>query len=67
MSKLFFTTFCFLFLLTAINAQKTKPGKGIVGTWRLVYFSDFDTTTNAWIYRYGKNPRGYFTIQKVAS
>ena len=64
MNKLFFTTVCFLFLSTAINAQKTKPGKGIVGTWRLVYFADFDTTTNAWIYRYGKNPRGYFTYTK---
>ena len=35
--------------------------KSIVGTWRLVDFADFDSTTNVWVYRYGKNPKGYFT------
>ena len=42
------------------NSQTAKPEKGIVGVWRLVEFVDLDSTTNTWIHRYGKNPRGYF-------
>lgn len=64
MSKIFVAITCIFCLSAAANAQTKKPGKGIVGTWRLVYFSDFDTTTNAWIFRYGKNPRGFFTYTK---
>jgi len=48
------------FVSTCLLAQKTKP-KSIVGTWRLVEFKDLDSATNDWIYRYGKNPKGYFT------
>lgn len=48
------------FLISVSNAQTTKPAKGIVGTWKLVEFADFDSTSNTWIYRYGKNPKGYF-------
>lgn len=48
----------FVFLTTA---QTTKPAKGIVGTWRLVEFADYDSVTSTWINRYGKNPKGYFT------
>jgi hypothetical protein len=36
----------------------------IVGTWRLVEFTDLDTTSGKWIFRYGKNPKGYFTYTK---
>ena len=61
MRKLFLAAICILFLFSATNAQTTNPGKGIVGTWRLVEFADFDSVTNVWINRYGKNPRGYFT------
>ena len=42
------------------NSQTAKPENGIVGVWRLVEFVDLDSTTNTWIHRYGKNPRGYF-------
>lgn len=42
------------------NAQSKKAGKGIVGTWQLVEFADYDSATNTWVHRYGKNPRGYF-------
>ncbi len=48
------------FVSSCLYAQKTKQ-KSIVGTWRLVEFTDLDSTTNVWIYRYGKNPKGYFT------
>ena len=63
MNKLLFAIISIFFLTTA-NAQSKKPGKGIVGTWRLVYFSDFDTASGSWIFRYGKNPRGFFTYTK---
>ena len=63
MRKLFLAIICIFFLSTA-NAQTKKSGKGIVGTWRLVYFADFDTVTNSWIFRYGKNPQGFFTYTK---
>ncbi len=61
MRKLFLAVICIHFLFSVSNAQTTKPSKGIVGTWKLVEFADFDSTTNVWIYRYGKNPKGYFT------
>lgn len=38
----------------------TKSVKGIAGVWRLIEFADLDSATNKWVYRYGKNPRGYF-------
>ncbi len=54
------TSITLLFLLSSsIYAQKTKQ-QPIVGTWKLVEFADFDSTANVWIYRYGKNPKGYF-------
>ena len=49
-----------IFASSCIYAQKTKQ-QPIVGTWQLVEFADFDSTTNVWVYRYGKNPKGYFT------
>ena len=42
------------------DAQTTKPAKGIAGVWRLVEYVDWDSVTNTWVNRYGKNPRGYF-------
>lgn len=69
MRKLFFTIAFIQFLIAVSNAQTTKPSKGIVGTWRLVEFADFDSVTNTWLYRYGKNPKGYFiyTVSGVLS
>ncbi len=49
-----------LIVFSCIYAQKTKQ-QPLVGTWRLVEFADFDSTTNVWVYRYGNNPKGYFT------
>lgn len=64
MRKLVLAIACIFLMSLAGNAQTKKPGKGIVGTWRLVYFADFDSTANSWVFRYGKNPRGYFTYTK---
>ncbi|HET6769398.1 MAG TPA: lipocalin-like domain-containing protein [Chitinophagaceae bacterium] len=42
------------------NSNSIKSNK-LVGTWRLIEYSDIDTLTGKWTYPYGKNPRGYFT------
>lgn len=44
--------------------NKKSPANPLAGTWRLVEFADLDTLTGKWVYRYGKNPRGYFTYTK---
>ena len=49
-----------IFVSSCIYAQKPKQ-QPIVGTWQLIDFADFDSITNVWVYRYGKNPKGYFT------
>ena len=66
--------FLLLILYSCIYAQTTGSRKNrenkqtpinpLAGTWRLVEFTDLDTLTGKWIYRYGKNPRGYFTYTK---
>jgi len=46
------------------NSDKKKPMKGkniLVGTWRLIEYSDYDTLTNKWTHPYGDHPKGYFT------
>lgn len=40
--------------------SKRPPSGNIVGTWRLIEHTDLDTITGKWIFRYGRNPRGYF-------
>jgi len=47
------------------NATGENQGNPLVGTWRLIEFSDLDTVTGQWGYRYGKNPKGYFTYTKT--
>lgn len=42
------------------NSSNIKSNK-LVGTWRLIEYTDLDTLTGKWTYPYGKNPRGYFT------
>lgn len=36
----------------------------LTGTWKLIEFADVDSLTSKWMYRYGKNPKGYFTYTK---
>ncbi len=33
----------------------------LIGTWRLIEYSDFDTLTNKWTHPCGDHPKGYFT------
>ena len=49
----------FIFLLNSCNTEKKE--NSIVGTWKLIEFSDLDSVTNQWEHPYGKNPKGYFT------
>jgi hypothetical protein len=60
MKKFILALACFQFVFTISNAQTTKPANGIVGTWRLVEFADYDSASQTWIHRYGKHPKGYF-------
>lgn len=46
-----------------VHAQNVNQ-KSIVGTWKLIEFTDLDSATNTWNFRYGKQPRGYFTYTK---
>lgn len=41
--------------------KQTIVSNSLAGTWRLIEFTDFDTLSGQWGFRYGKNPRGYFT------
>lgn len=59
-----------IILLTVIavfscNSEKKKTNESekntLVGTWRLIKYSDFDTVTNKWTHPYGDHPKGYFT------
>ncbi len=65
MKKILFTTsrllVAIIILISCKSKNTTKPAKGIVGTWRLVEFADFDSTSKVWVYPFGKNPKGYFT------
>ncbi|ALW86685.1 hypothetical protein AUC43_17315 [Hymenobacter sedentarius] len=47
------------------RTTKTKaPLHTIVGTWRLLEFTDLDANSGKWVFRYGKHPKGYFTYTK---
>jgi hypothetical protein len=73
--KRLYLLFLFSLTLTSISfgQNKIKPSKPktaasqldkFIGTWKLIEFSDFDSATSKWTYRYGKNPKGYFTYTK---
>lgn len=46
------------------NSKETETSNEIVGTWKLIEFSNLDKTTNVWTHPYGKNPNGYFSYSK---
>jgi hypothetical protein len=55
----------------SFGQSKIKPNKSaatqldkLIGTWRLIEFADWDSTTSTWTYSYGKSPKGYFTYTK---
>lgn len=44
--------------------HKTSSSK-LVGTWRLIEYTDFDTATGKATHPYGAHPKGYFTYTKA--
>ncbi len=56
-----------LILLAVIscNSDKKKTNENyknkLVGTWRLLAYTDYDSVNNKWINPYGDHPKGYFT------
>jgi hypothetical protein len=54
-----------LIAITSCNSGKKKINEReknkLVGTWRLIEYSDFDSINNKWIHPYGDHPKGYFT------
>ena len=44
--------------------NKITNKSGLVGTWKLIEYSDLDTVTKKWIHPYGDHPKGYFTYTK---
>lgn len=59
--------FLFILILTFQFVQYSygQTKNQLVGTWRLIEFADLDTLTGKWGFRYGKNPKGYFTYTKT--
>ncbi|MFM7856494.1 MAG: lipocalin-like domain-containing protein, partial [Flammeovirgaceae bacterium] len=47
-----------------VGNETELPTNGIVGTWKLVEFSNLDKATNTWTHPYGRNPNGYFSYSK---
>lgn len=46
-----------------VEKQITNANK-LIGTWRLIEYTDFDTITGKATHPYGEHPKGYFTYTK---
>ena len=42
----------------------SEKAHALPGTWKLVQYIDYDSSSGEWIHTYGENPRGYFTYTK---
>ncbi len=38
-----------------------RKSNALVGTWRLIEYTDYDTVHHIWTYPYGAHPKGFFT------
>jgi hypothetical protein len=54
----------FSFAQSDKKTSLTNNNDILVGTWKLLEFSDLDSVTNKWTYSFGEKPRGYFTYTK---
>ncbi len=54
------------FISCNYDKEKTNERKNnkLIGTWRLIEYSDLDTVNNRWTHPYGDHPKGYFTYTK---
>ncbi len=63
-----FTLASYSFSQATNQSNKHNPSAAqlnkLIGTWRLIEFADFDSTTSTWTYSYGIHPKGYFTYTK---
>ena len=48
-----------LLIIVAFAQRPAREAQGLIGTWRLVEYSDLDKN-GKWQYWYGEHPRGYF-------
>jgi len=44
--------------------RAATQNKKLIGTWRIIEYSDFDSLTGKWKDRYGRQPRGFFIYTK---
>jgi hypothetical protein len=60
--------------LNALGQSKVKnknskspetQAQPLVGTWKLIEFSNLDTVTNVWKHVYGRNPKGYISYSRT--
>lgn len=45
----------------SVKKENERNKNTLVGTWRLIEYTDYDTVTHKWIHPYGEHPKGYFT------
>ncbi len=65
MEKLIFVLLTVMSLAISCNVSTTENETNtIVGTWRLIEYTDFDTATGESTHPYGEHPKGYFTYTK---
>ena len=48
----------------SFRKNKIESTDQLIGTWRLIELSDFDSSISTWIHPFGKNPIGFFTYTK---
>jgi hypothetical protein len=65
MKKGLFIILATVIVVTACSSDNKKTNERVknklVGTWRLIEYSDFDSVHNKWTHPYGDHPKGYFT------
>ena len=50
-----------IFSLFIFSCNRKEKKSSIVGTWKIIEFSNLDSLSNKWDYPFGKKPKGYFT------
>ncbi len=65
MKKRFLIILLTVFAVISCNSYKKKTNEkninNLVGTWRLIEYTDYDSVNNKWIHPYGDHPKGFFT------
>lgn len=65
MKKRYLIILLAVFVIFSCNSEKKraneKKANKLVGTWRLIEYTDYDSVNNKWINPYGEHPKGFFT------